>query len=73
MGEKIKTLSKGEIFGRMVEIELNKPNHPSQARDIHIQSDHFRLQMDEKDYVKMAVTLLSGKMRLIKMKQFDEK
>tara|TARA_B110000858_G_scaffold158464_1_gene181631 strand:+ start:230 stop:445 length:216 start_codon:yes stop_codon:yes gene_type:complete len=58
MGEKIKILSKGKILNSNFEIELNHPITNEQDKQIHIQSDKFRLEMDKKDYIKYALSIL---------------
>lgn len=58
MGEKIKILSKGKILNSNFEIELNHPTTNEQDEQIHIQSDKFRLEMDKKDYIKYALSIL---------------
>lgn len=68
MGEKIKTLSKGKILNNDFEIELNHP--PSKGRDeqIHIQSEQFRFEIDKKDYIEYALSVLVAEKNLKKLK-----
>ncbi|HRZ40283.1 MAG TPA: hypothetical protein P5246_04665 [Candidatus Omnitrophota bacterium] len=68
MGEKIKTLSKGEFFGSTVEIELNRPVVEPQGQQIHIQSKNFRLELKKKEYVKYALSILNAEKNLKNLK-----
>jgi hypothetical protein len=68
MGEKIKILSKGRILNVDFEIELNHPVLNGQDEQIHIQSDKFRIEMDKKDYVKYALSILVAEKNLKKIK-----
>lgn len=68
MGEKIRTLARGDILGCDLEIELNKAHSKNMPRDIHIQSKKFRLDMNEREYIKLALTVLKAKGQLVKMK-----
>ena len=69
MGEKIKTLSKGKIFNSDFEIELNRP--PSQGCDeqIHLQSENLRFEIDKKDYIQYALTILFAEENLRQLKK----
>jgi hypothetical protein len=58
MGEKIKTLSKGKILNNEFEIELNHPISKKQDQQIHIQSTKVRFELDKKDYIKYAISVL---------------
>lgn len=68
MGEKIKTLAEGKLFGSDFEIELN--HHPSGdcERYIHIQSDKFRMEMAENEYIKYALLVVAAGEKLKRMK-----
>jgi hypothetical protein len=68
MGEKIKILSKGRLLNTDFEIELNHPPSSGQDQQIHIQSDKFRFEMDKKDYIKYALSILVAEKNLKKMK-----
>ena len=69
MGEKIKILAKGKLFGSNIEIELNRP--PSQDCDeqIHLQSKSLRFEMDKKDYIQYALTILFAEENLRRLKK----
>jgi len=69
MGEKIKTLSKGKIFNSDFEIELNHPPSDGQDEQIHIQSDVLRLEMDKRDYLKYALSVMVAAKSLKSMKK----
>ncbi|MDA8836188.1 hypothetical protein N9N53_04300 [Candidatus Pelagibacter bacterium] len=58
MGEKIKILSKGKISSNNFEIELNHPVSAEQDEQIHVQSNKVRFEMDKKDYIKYALSVL---------------
>ena len=68
MGEKIKILSKGRLLNTDFEIELHHPPSSGQDQQIHIQSDKFRFEMDKKDYIKYALSILVAEKNLKKMK-----
>ncbi len=68
MGEIIKTLSKGKIQNTNFEIELNHPPSKGQDQHIHIQSDKFRFEIDKKDYIKLALSVLVAEKNLKKIK-----
>lgn len=69
MGEKIKILAKGKLFGSNIEIELNRP--PSQGCDeqIHLQSENLRFEIDKKDYIQYALTILFAEENLRGLKK----
>ena len=69
MGEKIKILAKGKLFGSDIEIELNHP--PSQGCDkqIHLQSKNLRFEIDKKDYIQFALTILLAEENLKRLKK----
>ncbi len=68
MGEKIKILAKGKFLNTDFEVELNHPLTKGSERQIHIQSDKFRIEMDEKDYVKYALSILVAEKNLKNLK-----
>ncbi|MCF6775584.1 hypothetical protein L3V83_03240 [Thiotrichales bacterium 19X7-9] len=68
MGEKIKTLSKGRLLNTNFEVELNHPTISGQDQQVHIQSNKFRFEMDKKDYVKYALSLLVAEKNLKHLK-----
>ena len=69
MGEKIKILAKGKMFDSDIEIELNRP--PSQGCDeqIHLQSKTLRFEIDKKDYIQYALTILFAEENLRQLKK----
>ena len=69
MGEKIEILSKGKILGRDLEIELNHPVVKGQDNQIHLQSNDFRLEIDEKDFLKYAFSVLVAEKNLKNLKK----
>ena len=68
MGEKIKVLSKGKLLNTDFEIELNHPPSSEQDQQVHIQSERFRFEMDKKDYIKYALTVLVAEKNLKNLK-----
>ena len=68
MGEKIKTLASGRVLQTEFEIELNHPLSIGKDQQIHIQSDKFRIEMDEKDYIRYALTILVADKNLRNLK-----
>jgi len=68
MGEKIKNLSKGKILNTSFEIELNHPPVSGQDQQVHIQSEKFRFEMDKKDYIQYALSVLVAEKNLKKLK-----
>lgn len=71
MGEKIKTLSKGKLLKNDFEIELNHPPVAGADEQVHIQSNKFRFEMDKKDYIKYAISILVAEKNLRKMKGLE--
>jgi len=68
MGERIKTLAKRNFLDSSIEVELNHPLLQGRDEQIHLQSRSFRLEMDKKDYIKCALTILLAEenLRLLK-------
>jgi len=58
MGEIIKKLAEGKLLDSHIEIELNHPPASGQDQQIHIQSEKFRFEMDKKDFLKFAASIL---------------
>jgi hypothetical protein len=69
MGEKIEVLSKGKILNSIFEIELNHPVVRGQDNQIHVQSNDVRLEIDEKDFLKYAFSILVAEKNLKNMKK----
>ena len=69
MGEKIKIIATGKLFGSVIEIELNRP--PSQGCDeqIHLQSQTMRFEIDKKDFIQYALTILFAEENLRQLKK----
>lgn len=64
MGEKIRNLSSGKIQNVDFEIELNYPPVIGNDQQVHIQSDRVRFEMDRKDYIKCALSVLVAEKNL---------
>lgn len=71
MGEKIKTLAKNKIVGVNFEIELNHPPNKGLDQQIHIQSESFRFELDKKDFVKYALSILVAGKNLKSLKGIE--
>jgi hypothetical protein len=71
MGEKIKVLSKGRILKSNFEIELNHPPSNGLDQQIHIQSDKFRFEIDRKEYIEYALTVLLAEKNLKNLKKIE--
>ncbi len=68
MGEKIKTLSTGKLLNVDFEIELNHPPSIGQDEQIHIQPNKFRFEVDKKDYLRYALSILVAEKNLKNLK-----
>ena len=68
MGEKLKILSRVRLKNSEIEIELNKASKIDGPRSIHLQNDAFRLDMDEREFIKLAMTVLASKRKLLVLK-----
>lgn len=65
MGEKIQSLGQVKLQGQGLEVELNAPPSPGMSRQIHVQSDKFRFEVDEDEFIQLcvAVNLAAEKLR----------
>jgi hypothetical protein len=72
MGEKIKTLSTGKLLNADFEVELNHPPSNGQDQQIHIQAEKFRFELDKKDYIKFALTVLVAEKNLKNIKGMND-
>lgn len=68
MGERLKVIAKGCLGENQIEIELNIPHTPGAPRDVHIQTSKGRLNMNEKEYLRLAFQTLRAKSHLKAMK-----
>ena len=64
MGEIIRNLNKIKIGDTELVIEENKGTHKGSKFDIHIQNPHFRLNVTEQDFCKIATCILYAKENL---------
>jgi hypothetical protein len=69
MGEKIKILAKGKLLGSDIEIELNRSPSKGCDEQIHLQSKKLRFEIDKKDYIKYALTILVAEKNLRRLKK----
>lgn len=58
MGEKIRDINKIRICGALFMVEKNKGTHGHGKYDIHIQNNKIRLNITEKDFIKIAACIL---------------
>jgi len=58
MGEIIKNLNNIRIGDSELIVEKNKGTHANSKYDIHIQNKHFRLNVTEQDFCKIASCIL---------------
>ena len=72
MGEKIKVLSVGKLLGADFEVELNHPLSKGGRRQVHIQSEKFRVEMDLEDYIVYALSVLSAEKKLRILKRIKQ-
>ena len=68
MGEKIKILGTINIKNSAFEVELNKPPVSGLSRQIHIQSKDSRFEMDESDFLRLAISVLVAEKNLKNIK-----
>jgi len=72
MGELIKKLGNVNIKGQNLIIELNESTFSKGKREIHIQSDSFRLAVSENEFLKMSACVLLAKKQLGIIKGYNE-
>lgn len=53
MGELLKEINR--VDG--IRVEINKGNSEGGLRNIHVQNEHFRFCVSEKDFIEMAVSI----------------
>jgi len=61
MGEKIRDLSKINLGGANLLIELNHSVNPKHKYDIHIQNEKFRIELSDSDFLQIASSILVAK------------
>lgn len=73
MGEKIKDIGEFTIGDKKVLIELNEGYSKEYSKyDIHIQSDHMQYCMTNKNFIRLATTLINAREMLDAMKTWEE-
>jgi hypothetical protein len=73
MGEKIRVISEINFKGASMDIELNAGSAMAKyPLHIHIQNDHFRFDITEEDYLRMAIAVCAGKKILMENKEIAE-
>ena len=68
MGEIIKKFGTITIAGSNIEFELNKPHAKGSPNSVHIQSDKMRIEMNEKEFLKLSLTVIDAEKKLKRMK-----
>ena len=68
MGEIIKNFGTITIADSNIDFELNKPHAKGAPNSVHIQSDKMRIEMNEKEFLKLSLTVLEAEKKLKKMK-----
>ncbi len=68
MGEILKKLGKILINNDEIEFELNKPHSEKDLRSVHIQSKRFRVEMNEEEFLKLALTVIVAEKKIKKLK-----
>lgn len=71
MGEKIAILGKVQFRECDFEIELNHPPSNGLPRQIHLQSDDFRMEFDEDEFVRFVVAMRLAKEKLRRLKKIS--
>lgn len=69
MGEKIATLGQIHFSECDLEVELNHPPSDGLPRQIHIQSDDFRMELDEDEFVRLICSVRLAKEKLKRLKK----
>lgn len=72
MGEKIKNLSKTNLRGKNVVIELNESQNNLDGYDIHIEAPMFRFSMNDIEFMKFTSAVMEAKKKLIYTKNIGE-
>lgn len=60
MGEIIKVLAKKKLRDQSLQIELNKPHAVGFSNSVHIQTDFFRWEMTDSQYLLIALSTLKA-------------
>jgi len=71
MGEKIKILGQINVQNATFEIELNHPPSSGKPNQIHIQSENFRMELDEQEFIRFACAVRLAKEKLRRLKQIQ--
>lgn len=69
MGEKIAKLGQIHFRGCNFEVELNHPPSTGLSLQIHLQSDDFRMELDEDEFVRVVSAVLLAKEKLKRLKK----
>ncbi|MBA6156286.1 hypothetical protein H3Z83_07140 [Tenacibaculum sp. S7007] len=68
MGEIIKKFGAITIAESDIDFELNKPHAKGGLNSVHIQSNKMRIEMDEKEFLKLSLTILEAEKKLKRLK-----
>lgn len=69
MGEKILTLGSFPFRNVNIEVELNHPPSPGLPRQIHLQSEDFRIELDEEELLRLVSAVQLAKENLKRLKK----
>ena len=71
MGEKISKLGQVHFMESVFELELNHPPSNGLPRQIHLQSDNFRMELDEDEFVRLVSAVRLAKEKLKRLKKIQ--
>ncbi len=69
MGEKIEILGSIKVNNTLYDVELNKPVDSKDELQIHIQSEDFRVELSENEFIQILVTVKWAKEKLKQLKK----
>lgn len=72
MGEKIANLGKISLRECNIDVEINHPLSAGMPRQIHIQSNNFRFELNEDEFIRLVSAVLLAKEKLKRQKKIDE-
>jgi len=72
MGEKIKDLLKLKISNNDFNLELNKPTYNGGPRYIHLQSNRFRYNFTEIEFIEIVLQMNKAAKKIKTLKNIEE-
>jgi hypothetical protein len=69
MGEIIKVLSEGELEGKKYCIELNKPHAVHMPDSVHMQTDDFRWELSDAEFLHLSTIVMAAAKRIKEIKE----